>query len=1085
MRAGGRLQSVRRWVRRIVLVTAGTAALGVLAVVVARTGLDPADKVASIVAAVAAVASLVWSIVIVRRPRGVPRVRHKWEQFARHLVLQLHDLANREDWEDERYAELEAEVEMEDRRRRGLLRRRPGLRRVSSLSVALEESDERLILLEGEPGSGKSIALRHVAQRMDGRAGNAYVDGMVIPIYVNLRAFRPEGNVDAGAVRRFVLDSLNPNNVRGVDDFLEQEFDRGVEDGTWLFLFDSFDEIPEILSSTDADVRVNRYAEAISTFLQTMSRCRGVIASREFRGPARLGWPRFRIVRLSEQRRRLLVSRALLDRSVEEALVTGLAAANADLRELADTPLFLGMLCAYLREGGSFPDSSHTVFARYVENRLERDANRLHERFGVSSAEVRRVAEEVAFCMASVPGMGLEADREQLGPELSRSAPDLPEATIRAAMDGLQYTKLARSATGERLTFAHRRLQEYFATCVALRQPDRVPPRQLLTDQNWREAAVTILQTQSRGVVQPLVDEAMDLLKTAQPGPEPVGGGFRWQEGHLHLLHLLAAGLGARPHWLTVDSRLYIGQLLRQAWDGGRRHDRRWGLEVVTLADESNRLELLQAGFASWSPLLQGEAYRQTGRLTSLPDALASSVRKGLVSQLQEGDLRRRRAGARAQIQRLDEPASMLTALGLLLALRVVDAGLAVVGGAALLQWSSDAAVTRGVLAAGFVAATVASLPLLLTARHVSLSVASLRRRRIRGLLSAAARTLGRRPQGAESYFGFAIGWRFLLAVAGTVIVARAEAGAGATALALVLLLLPVLWTPFAVEAIGSTRQLRGTHLPFLPFLAVKRAVVSAWRYRDLQDLDEGIEGIEAGIGGVLLAAGCFVNFSVVVVLGGVASFAGGFLILLVLHGAVWLVTLGHVNVLERVLAEREQAESAEGDGDGETSADFHLTPTWTAVLVGLAVLVVLVVFGVLGRAAVLHWRDARVAKRARRAVGTGRQPLGVEQLVEVVSSARGDQDLQEIVIALRRQGSLRGCPDAVRFLSDLAATAERARNGRFVLPAENSGAHLRHWLPSSQRARPGRSRRRLVRSMSSATVDEISNLVREAEIRN
>jgi hypothetical protein len=70
-----------------------------------------------------------------------------------------------------------------------------------------------------------------------------------------------------------------------VASFLNEEFDGRMVEGGWLFLFDSFDEIPELLSVTETGTATERYEQALRDFVTTLSRCRGVIASREFRSP--------------------------------------------------------------------------------------------------------------------------------------------------------------------------------------------------------------------------------------------------------------------------------------------------------------------------------------------------------------------------------------------------------------------------------------------------------------------------------------------------------------------------------------------------------------------------------------------------------------------------------------------------------------------------------------------------------------------------------------------------------------------------------------------------------------------------------
>ena len=98
----------------------------------------------------------------------------------------------------------------------------------------------------GEPGSGKSVALRHVVQKMAARAKKSRSLKSTIPIYVNLKELeRAEGEaIDRSLIESFVKKVLARSNDRDVERFLDEQFSSGIEDGTWFFLFDSFDEIP-------------------------------------------------------------------------------------------------------------------------------------------------------------------------------------------------------------------------------------------------------------------------------------------------------------------------------------------------------------------------------------------------------------------------------------------------------------------------------------------------------------------------------------------------------------------------------------------------------------------------------------------------------------------------------------------------------------------------------------------------------------------------------------------------------------------------------------------------------------------------
>ena len=90
------------------------------------------------------------------------------QQFCRVLRSDLDTLAKSENWNDQFFTDLEAEVEAEGLYYTSALHkllRRPtqGLRRVPSLIQAIQSSAEQSLLLVGEAGSGKSIALRHLA----------------------------------------------------------------------------------------------------------------------------------------------------------------------------------------------------------------------------------------------------------------------------------------------------------------------------------------------------------------------------------------------------------------------------------------------------------------------------------------------------------------------------------------------------------------------------------------------------------------------------------------------------------------------------------------------------------------------------------------------------------------------------------------------------------------------------------------------------------------------------------------------------------------------------------------------------------
>jgi hypothetical protein len=188
------------------------------------------------------------------------------------------------------------------------------------------------------------------------------------------------------------------------------------------------------------DNTVAEYALAVKDFLTGMRKGRAVVASREFRGPQTFNVPRFRIVNLTVEQQVDLVRKSGLRPAAQAAVHAGLADTDPELRQLARNPLFLGLVCEYVRSRGTFPPSSHAAYDSFLEQRLTRDAGRLRKRYGVGPDEVRLVAEETAFCMTATEGLGLSPARADLRVALAADG-RISLRLFDKVLDALEYTK--------------------------------------------------------------------------------------------------------------------------------------------------------------------------------------------------------------------------------------------------------------------------------------------------------------------------------------------------------------------------------------------------------------------------------------------------------------------------------------------------------------------------------------------------------------------------------------------------------------------------------------------------------------------
>ena len=668
------------------------------------------------------------------------RRRSRRRMFADIMEAEIRRLNSLEAWNDNRFAELEAEVEAEGRRKlfdvfRIGFSSVSNLHKERSLSKALERSSERLILVEGDPGSGKSVALRHLSQSMARKANLSNSLKSVIPLYINLKQLRRSADqtIDHNVIEDFIFKTLNRINDRDVEDFLAEEFKRGLEEGTWLFLFDSFDEIPDILSSTEADTTIREYAEAISDFLHRMNRCRGIVASREYKGPRFLGWPRFRILPLTLDRKRELIRRTGLRLDIQKVITNGISQPTTDFRYLTGNPMFLNLLCEYMNkiEIPEFPRHTHKIFNDYVWKRLKHDEERLQQRFSKTPEDIRSAAEKLAFCMTADTGIGLNPTLEQLEQSTKRLDLDLG-AEFANYVNAIEYLKLARLEQSIQdgntfFTFAHRRFQEYFATAVVLREPDRVDAHVLLTDARWRETVVVILQTQPPETIAPLFSDVSSLLqksltslcenKTDGSEMKPVvlpsyslgklgkslfeshdassqkiesffsvveqlmnsakyedhmSLPLIWPRHLFHILGILQEGLSTKYELIPENIRQMIDDLVLFLMRKGSIDDRKWALDIAGCASLEVLEKAIDIGLSSPGAWVKNSAILQISKLTPIPDKFSRHVISNLLVSAQEELLLSKRYETYAQFARFSD-SNYLNVASLIVWMPIVD----------------------------------------------------------------------------------------------------------------------------------------------------------------------------------------------------------------------------------------------------------------------------------------------------------------------------------------------------------------------------------------------------------------------------
>ena len=158
---------------------------------------------------------------------------------------------------------------------------------VKDLLEAIKQSDDRLFLLVGDPGAGKSVALRKLCLDILKES----VNREYIPIYVNLKEWTDSKDWSITPptwqdLRQFIKQSLLQKDPY-LADFFEKYYDTLDENGNLFFVLDSFDEIPQVLGTTADAKLIEDLTIVCREFLKgsKQNRSKGILASREYRMP--------------------------------------------------------------------------------------------------------------------------------------------------------------------------------------------------------------------------------------------------------------------------------------------------------------------------------------------------------------------------------------------------------------------------------------------------------------------------------------------------------------------------------------------------------------------------------------------------------------------------------------------------------------------------------------------------------------------------------------------------------------------------------------------------------------------------------
>ncbi|UVM25618.1 NACHT domain-containing NTPase [Pseudomonas sp. B21-021] len=541
--------------------------------------------------------------------------KRKLEAFCNALQLDLITADQKSNWSPEYYTELQAEVEVLSSN--GMASRR----KIVNLQEAIrKDRNAQAFLILGVPGAGKSVALRKLARDMFAEVGNSR-----IPIYINLREWvrtddekAQTARFEVGELETFVIDSLRRRGDVFTEEFVDEYFRKLWRAGRLFFIFDSFDEMSELLDADEDSEVINALSDVISRFLRTHPLSRGVLASRVFRRPTQ-----------AFHAQKLLEIRPLSEASISDALSRypefnnslrrKLFTERPDLIPLARNPFMMALLGTWVKSQRDLPTSQPQIFEGYINFRLDACSARL-KRANISAERVKFVSMELAWFVFRSSVFGLEAPVKLISQHFK-------SAEVDAVVDVLDYARIARVTHGEDKSFAfvHRRFLEYFVTVKLLAHPEDVPISHIPTDSRGRDALVLYAQ---------LCDEK-EAGRIAQLCWDEITANFGDPDLRIraiHCLRFLIDAFGARRNIIAHFEETLSTFVMDHVTKGDSLIMAKICLEATGLLSESRAAPVLTSAISGQDSWLQETAFRSCRQLPKLNPALEESIASYVMS---------------------------------------------------------------------------------------------------------------------------------------------------------------------------------------------------------------------------------------------------------------------------------------------------------------------------------------------------------------------------------------------------------------------------------------------------------------------
>lgn len=395
----------------------------------------------------------IWCVDVPIRPnhslfmRNILR-KKSFQTFSIQLSSMLDRLDKETQWDTKNFIPLNAEVD--------ILCDNKTKHKTENLLQALQQSPGKnnISLVIGEPGSGKSVAMRGLCNELLKKCRRT----RRIPLYINLKNWNKNWKwkpypspID---LKKFILDSFKQFDV---SKFLQKNFEDIMANGGWFFIFDSYDEIPFLANKSLA--YNSQVSNVIYDFLISNG---GVLSSRPFRSPdtdPKRVRNHFRILPFNEGQ---LIQFFRRDVGLSKADCMDVFANYPEIVDLARTPLLASLVRQYYTEKQKWPCNQEELYQKLMTTRVQKAIADSNKQSGLTPELIKTMTATLAYKI-----METESSHSFLTwDEVYTALPNYSHLQVDDAIELLETAKICKlnKADQNTITFVHRRFMEFFVT---------------------------------------------------------------------------------------------------------------------------------------------------------------------------------------------------------------------------------------------------------------------------------------------------------------------------------------------------------------------------------------------------------------------------------------------------------------------------------------------------------------------------------------------------------------------------------------------------------------------------------------------